>query len=145
MDMELNLLSGAAAPDGPRRWDGVQDDPAHRTARAVNARTTWRPASPTVRNLGLMVKTGGYRSTSPCKGCRPGLARRPRSIRPVSRRSPSYGGHLDFPPSSAAGPGVMPLSVAEGIANGVPDVIACVRYPDSARRQADQGVRLGRG
>ena len=25
-------------------------------------------------------------------------------------------------------PGIMPLSVAEGIANGVPDVIACVRY-----------------
>lgn len=40
---------------------GVQDDPAYRTLRgAVNARTTLEAGFTTVRNLGLMVKTGGY-------------------------------------------------------------------------------------
>ena len=40
---------------------GVQDDPVYRTLRgAVNARTTLVAGFTTVRNLGLMVKTGGY-------------------------------------------------------------------------------------
>jgi hypothetical protein len=40
---------------------GVQDDPAYRTLRgAVNARITLDAGFTTVRNLGLMVKTGGY-------------------------------------------------------------------------------------
>ena len=39
----------------------VQDDPVYRTLRAtVNARTTLQAGFTTVRNLGLMVKTGGY-------------------------------------------------------------------------------------
>ena len=40
---------------------GVQDDPVYRTLRGtVNARTTLLAGFTTVRNLGLMVKTGGY-------------------------------------------------------------------------------------
>src|SRR3954451_5588296 len=63
MDMELNLLiGGPGGPDGlPNPMHGVQDDPAYRTLRgAVNARTTLEAGFTTVRNLGLMVKTGGY-------------------------------------------------------------------------------------
>ena len=63
MDMELNLLiGGPGGPEGlPNPMHGVQDDPAYRTLRgAVNARTTLEAGFTTVRNLGLMVKTGGY-------------------------------------------------------------------------------------
>ncbi len=63
MDMELNLLIGGPGnPAGlPTPMHGVQDDPAYRTLRgAVNARTTLDAGFTTVRNLGLMVKTGGY-------------------------------------------------------------------------------------
>ena len=63
MDMELNLLiGGPGSPEGlPTPMHGVQDDPAYRTLRgAVNARTTLDAGFTTVRNLGLMVKTGGY-------------------------------------------------------------------------------------
>ena len=63
MDMELNLLiGGPGGPEGlPSPMHGVQDDPAYRTLRgAVNARTTLDAGFTTVRNLGLMVKTGGY-------------------------------------------------------------------------------------
>src|SRR5262245_43338568 len=63
MDMELNLLiGGPGGPEGlPNPMHGVQDDPPYRTLRgAVNARTTLDAGFTTVRNLGLMVKTGGY-------------------------------------------------------------------------------------
>lgn len=63
MDMELNLLiGGPGGPDGlPNPMHGVQDDPVYRTLRAtVNARATLLAGFTTVRNLGLMVKTGGY-------------------------------------------------------------------------------------
>jgi imidazolonepropionase-like amidohydrolase len=63
MDMELNLfIGGPGGPEGlPAPMHGVQDDPAYRTLRAaVNARTTLDAGFTTVRNLGLMVKTGGY-------------------------------------------------------------------------------------
>lgn len=63
MDMELNLLiGGPETPTGlPLPMHGVQDDPVYRTLRAtVNARTTLLAGFTTVRNLGLMVKSGGY-------------------------------------------------------------------------------------
>ncbi|HWS93529.1 MAG TPA: amidohydrolase family protein, partial [Mycobacterium sp.] len=63
MDMELNLLiGGPGGPEGlPNPMHGVQDDPVYRTLRgAVNARATLGAGFTTVRNLGLMVKTGGY-------------------------------------------------------------------------------------
>jgi imidazolonepropionase-like amidohydrolase len=61
MDMELNfLIGGPGGPDGlPNPMHGVQDDPVFRTLRgAVNARTTLLAGFTSVRNLGLMVKTG---------------------------------------------------------------------------------------
>ncbi|WP_396873662.1 amidohydrolase family protein [Mycolicibacter heraklionensis] len=131
MDMELNLLiGGPGGPEGlPTPLHGVQDDPAYRTLRAaVNARTTLEAGFTTVRNLGLMVKTGGYLlDVALQRAIDQGWHAGPR-IYPAGHAVTPYGGHLDPTVFQRLAPGVMPLSVAEGIANGVPDVIACVRY-----------------
>ncbi|GAB90668.1 metal-dependent hydrolase family protein [Gordonia rhizosphera] len=131
MDMELNLLiGGPGGPDGlPSPMHGVQDDPAYRTLRGgINARSTLEAGFTTVRNLGLMVKTGGYLldvalQRAIDQGWYPG----PRIV-PAGHAVTPYGGHLDPTVFQRMAPGVMPLSVGEGIANGVPDVQACVRY-----------------
>lgn len=131
MDMELNLLiGGPGSPEGlPTPLHGVQDDPAYRTLRAaVNARTTLEAGFTTVRNLGLMVKTGGYLlDVALQRAVDQGWHAGPR-IYPAGHAVTPYGGHLDPTVFQRLAPGVMPLSVAEGIANGVPDVTACVRY-----------------
>ncbi len=131
MDMELNLLiGGPGGPDGlPSPMHGVQDDPAYRTLRgAVNARTTLEAGFTTVRNLGLMVKTGGYLlDVALQRSIEQGWHVGPR-IYPAGHAVTPYGGHLDPTVFQRLAPGIMPLSVAEGIANGVPEVQACVRY-----------------
>ncbi len=128
MDMEVNLLLGG--PDHRSPLNAVQDDPAVRTLRAVaNARRTLRAGFTTVRNLGLFIQTGGLLLDVALKKAidlgwidgpagRPGRARhhaRPAatSTRPCSR--PSH-------------PHIMPLTVEEGIANGVSEVRKAVRY-----------------
>ena len=49
-------------------------------------------------------------------------------IVPAGHAVTPYGGHLDPTVFQRLAPGIMPLSVAEGIANGVDEVRACVRY-----------------
>ena len=131
MDMELNLLiGGPGGPEGlPNPMHGVQDDPAYRTLRgAVNARTTLEAGFTTVRNLGLMVKTGGYLlDVALQRAIEQGWHVGPR-IYPAGHAVTPYGGHLDPTVFQRLAPGIMPLSVAEGIANGVDEVRACVRY-----------------
>ncbi|BBX01435.1 amidohydrolase [Mycolicibacterium moriokaense] len=131
MDMELNLLiGGPGGPEGlPNPMHGVQDDPVYRTLRgAVNARTTLEAGFTTVRNLGLMVKTGGYLlDVALQRAIDQGWHVGPR-IYPAGHAITPYGGHLDPTVFQRLAPGIMPLSVAEGIANGVDDVRACVRY-----------------
>jgi imidazolonepropionase-like amidohydrolase len=131
MDMELNLLiGGPGGPDGlPSPMHGVQDDPAYRTLRgAVNAQTTLDAGFTTVRNLGLMVKTGGYLlDVALQRAIDQGWHAGPRIV-PAGHAVTPYGGHLDPTVFQRLAPGIMPLSVAEGIANGVPEVRACVRY-----------------
>jgi imidazolonepropionase-like amidohydrolase len=131
MDMELNLLiGGPGGPEGlPSPMHGVQDDPAYRTLRgAVNARTTLLAGFTTVRNLGLMVKTGGYLlDVALQRAIENGWHEGPR-IFPAGHAVTPYGGHLDPTVFQRMAPGIMPLSVAEGIANGVAEVQACVRY-----------------
>jgi imidazolonepropionase-like amidohydrolase len=51
----------------------------------------------------------------------------PRII-PAGHAITPYGGHLDPTVFQRLAPGIMPLTVAEGIANGVPQVRECVRY-----------------
>ncbi|MGV0601783.1 amidohydrolase family protein, partial [Mycolicibacterium pulveris] len=131
MDMELNLLiGGPGGPEGlPSPMHGVQDDPVFRTLRgAVNARSTLDAGFTTVRNLGLMVKTGGYLlDVALQRAIDAGWHDGPR-IYPAGHAVTPYGGHLDPTVFQRLAPGIMPLSVAEGIANGVDDVRACVRY-----------------
>ncbi|MCG5434226.1 amidohydrolase family protein [Mycobacterium sp. MYCO198283] len=131
MDMELNLLIGGPGNPGglPTPMHGVQDDPVYRTLRgAVNARTTLEAGFTTVRNLGLMVKTGGYLlDVALQRAIEQGWHIGPR-IWPAGHAVTPYGGHLDPTVFQRLAPGIMPLSVAEGIANGVDEVRACVRY-----------------
>jgi imidazolonepropionase-like amidohydrolase len=139
MDMELNFcIGGPENPDGlPNPLHGVQDDPVYRTLRAtVNAKTTLLAGFTTVRNLGLMVKTGGYiLDVSLMRAIDNGWFPGPR-IFPAGHAISPTGGHLDPTMVRALAPNIMPLSVEEGIANGVPEVRKAVRY------QIKHGVKL---
>jgi imidazolonepropionase-like amidohydrolase len=139
MDMELNLcIGGPENPDGlPNPLHGVQDDPVYRTLRAtVNARITLMAGFTTVRNLGLMVKTGGYvLDVSLMRAIENGWFPGPR-VFPAGHAISPTGGHLDPTMVRALAPSIMPLSVEEGIANGVPEVRKAVRY------QIKHGVKL---
>ncbi|WP_018505872.1 metal-dependent hydrolase family protein [Parafrankia discariae] len=131
MDMELNfLIGGPETPTGlPLPMHGVQDDPAYRTIRGtINARTTLHAGFTTVRNLGLMVKTGGYLlDVALQRAIDQGWTEGPRIIAAGHAVTP-YGGHLDPTVFQRLAPGIMPLSIGEGIANGVGQVRECVRY-----------------
>ncbi|MGO8859730.1 MAG: metal-dependent hydrolase family protein [Acidimicrobiales bacterium] len=128
MDMELNMLIG----NRDETWDpmhGVKIDPSLRTLMGVGyCKLTLQAGFTTVRNLGLMVKTGGYRldvalGTAIDKGWIEG----PRIVSAGHAITPT-GGHLDATMFQNFAPGIMPLSVEEGIANGVPEVRKAVRY-----------------
>ncbi|HMC68616.1 MAG TPA: amidohydrolase family protein, partial [Mycobacteriales bacterium] len=124
------LIGAPGGLDGlPTPLHGVQDDPAYRTLYgSVNARKTLLAGFTTVRNLGLMVKTGGYLlDVALQRAIDQGWLDGPRIV-PAGHAITPYGGHLDPTVFQRMAPGVMPLSVAEGIANGVSDVRACVRY-----------------
>ena len=131
MDMEINLVLGGPNTSSPvrRAIHGVQDDPVFRTLRAtVNARTTLFAGFTTVRNLGLMVKTGGYLlDVSLARVIDAGWVVGPRIIAAGHAITPT-GGHLDPTMFRQMAPHVLPLSVEEGIANGVPEVRKAVRY-----------------
>ena len=139
MDMEINLLIGGPDnPSGlPNPMHGVQDDPVYRSLRGtVNARTTLLAGFTTVRNLGLMVKTGGYLlDVALGRAIDNGWVVGPR-VMPAGHAITPTGGHLDPTMFQRLAPGVMPLSVEEGIANGVPEVRKAVRY------QIKHGARL---
>jgi imidazolonepropionase-like amidohydrolase len=131
MDMEINLLIGGPEnPTGlPSPMHGVQDDPVYRTLRAmVNARTTLLAGFTTVRNLGLMVKTGGYLlDVDLARAIDQGWTEGPRIV-PAGHAITPTGGHLDPTMFQRLAPHIMPLSPEEGIANGVPQVREAVRY-----------------
>jgi imidazolonepropionase-like amidohydrolase len=139
MDMELNLLiGGPETPSGlPAPMHGVQDDPIYRSLRAtVNAHTTLTAGFTTVRNLGLMVKTGGYLlDVALARAIENGWVAGPRVI-PAGHAITPTGGHLDPTMFQRFAPGVLPLAVEEGIADGVPAVRRAVRY------QIKHGARL---
>ncbi len=127
MDMEVNLLMGGRGEKPV--YSTVQDDPPLRMLRAVgNARRTLRAGFTTVRNLGLFVKTGGYLldvalGTAIDKGWVDG----PRVV-PAGHAITPTGGHLDPTMFAAFAPGVLDLTIEEGIANGVDEVRKAVRY-----------------
>ena len=127
MDMEVNLLLGG--PDHASPLNPVQDDPAVRTLRAVaNARRTLRAGFTTVRNLGLFVQTGGLLlDVALKKAIDLGWIEGPRVV-PAGHAITPTGGHLDPTMFQAFAPHIMPLSVEEGIANGISEVRKAVRY-----------------
>ena len=125
MDMELNLLMGG--PAGPMA--SVQDDPALKTLRGVlNARTTLLAGFTTVRNLGLFVQTGGILlDVALMRAIDAGWIDGPRVV-PAGHAITPTGGHLDPTMFQGLAPGIMPLSVEEGICDGVEQVRRAVRY-----------------
>jgi imidazolonepropionase-like amidohydrolase len=127
MDMEVNLLLGG--PDHASPLNPVQDDPAVRTLRAVtNARRTLRAGFTTVRNLGLFVQTGGLLlDVALKKAIDLGWIDGPRVV-PAGHAITPTGGHLDPTMFQALAPHIMPLTVEEGIADGVAEVRKAVRY-----------------
>ena len=127
MDMEVNLLMGGRG-ENPGLGQ-VQDDPPTRLLRAIgNARRTLRAGFTTVRNLGLFVKTGGYLlDVALAKAIDAGWVDGPR-IEPAGHAITPTGGHLDPTMFAGFAPGVLPITVEEGIANGVDEVRKAVRY-----------------
>jgi imidazolonepropionase-like amidohydrolase len=127
MDMEVNLLLGG--PDHRSPLNAVQDDPALRTLRAVaNARRTLQAGFTTVRNLGLFIQTGGLLlDVALMKAIDFGWFEGPRVV-PAGHAITPTGGHLDPTMFQALAPHIMPLTVEEGIANGVSEVRKAVRY-----------------
>jgi len=127
MDMEVNLLLGG--PDHRSPLIAVQDDPAVRTLRAVaNARRTLQAGFTTVRNLGLFIQTGGLLlDVALKKAIDLGWIDGPRVV-PAGHAICPTGGHLDPTMFQAFAPHVLPLTVEEGIANGVSEVRKAVRY-----------------
>ncbi len=127
MDMEVNLLLGGPNHESP--LNSVQDDPALRTLRAVaNARRTLRAGFTTVRNLGLFIQTGGLLlDVALMKAIDFGWIEGPRVV-PAGHAICPTGGHLDPTMFAAFAPHVLPLTVEEGIANGIDEVRKAVRY-----------------
>ncbi len=127
MDMEVNLLLGG--PDHRSPLNAVQDDPALRTLRSVaNARRTLQAGFTTVRNLGLFIQTGGLLlDVALMKAIDFGWFEGPRVV-PAGHAICPTGGHLDPTMFQALAPHIMPLTVEEGIANGIDEVRKAVRY-----------------
>lgn len=127
MDMEVNLLLGGPNHESP--LNPVQDDPAVRTLRAVsNARRTLRAGFTTVRNLGLFVQTGGLLlDVAVKKAIDLGWIEGPRVV-PAGHAITPTGGHLDPTMFAAFAPHIMPLTIEEGVADGVSQVRKAVRY-----------------
>lgn len=127
MDMEVNLFLGG--PDHRSPLIPVQEDPAVRTLRAVaNAGRTLRSGFTTVRNLGLFVQTGGVLlDVALMKAIDLGWVDGPRVV-PAGHAIAPTGGHLDPTMFQAFAPNVLPLTVEEGLANGVDEVRKAVRY-----------------
>jgi len=126
MDMEVDLVLGGP---GAGLTDPVVTDPVKMTLRAtVNARRTLHAGFTTVRNLGLFVKTGGYLlDVALSEAVEAGWIDGPRIV-PAGHAICPTGGHLDPSAQSRLAPHMMPLSVEEGIADGVDQVRRAVRY-----------------
>jgi imidazolonepropionase-like amidohydrolase len=126
MDMEVDLVLGGP---GAGLTDPIVTDPVKMTLRAtVNARRTLHAGFTTVRNLGLFVKTGGYLlDVALSEAVEAGWIEGPRIV-PAGHAICPTGGHLDPSAQSRLAPHMMPLSVEEGIADGVEQVRHAVRY-----------------
>jgi imidazolonepropionase-like amidohydrolase len=126
MDMEVDLVLGGP---GANLSDPVRMDPVKMGLRAVaNAQRTLRAGFTTVRNLGLFIKTGGYLvDVALADAIAAGWFEGPRVI-PAGHAICPTGGHLDPSAQSGLAPDIMPMTVEEGIADGIDEVRKAVRY-----------------
>jgi imidazolonepropionase-like amidohydrolase len=126
MDMEVDLVLGGP---GAGFTDPVRLDPVKMTLRAVaNGQRTLRAGFTTVRNLGLFVKTSGYLlDVDLAEAIEAGWVEGPRVI-PAGHAICPTGGHLDPSAQNGLAPHIMPLSVEEGIADGIDEIRKAVRY-----------------
>lgn len=126
MDMEVDLVLGGP---GAGLYDPVRTDPVKMTLRAAaNARRTLLAGFTTVRNLGLFVKTGGYLlDVALAEATEAGWIEGPRIV-PAGHAIVPTGGHLDPSAQSGLAPHIMPLTVEEGVADGIDQVRRAVRY-----------------
>jgi imidazolonepropionase-like amidohydrolase len=126
MDMEVDLVLGGP---GAGLSDPVRLDPVKMGLRAVaNGQRTLAAGFTTVRNLGLFIKTGGYMvDVALADAINAGWVQGPRVI-PAGHAICPTGGHLDPSAQSGLAPGIMGLTVEEGIADGVDEVRKAVRY-----------------
>jgi imidazolonepropionase-like amidohydrolase len=126
MDMEVDLVLGGP---GAGLFDPVRMDPVKMGLRAVaNGRRTLRAGFTTVRNLGLFIKTGGYLvDVALADAIDAGWVEGPR-VFPAGHAICPTGGHLDPSAQSGLAPGIMRMTVEEGIADGVDEVRKAVRY-----------------
>lgn len=126
MDMEVDLVLGGP---GAGLMDPVRLDPVKMSLRAIaNGMRTMRAGFTTVRNLGLFVKTGGYVLDASLRDAiDAGWIEGPRIFAAGHAICPT-GGHLDPAAQSNLAPGMMPMTVEEGIADGVDAVRRAVRY-----------------
>ncbi len=126
MDMEVDLVLGGK---GATLNDPVRLDPVKMGLRAVaNGQRTLHAGFTTVRNLGLFIKTGGYLvDVALADAINAGWVQGPRVI-PAGHAICPTGGHLDPSAQSGLAPGIMPMTIEEGIADGVSEVRKAVRY-----------------
>jgi len=126
MDMEVDLVLGGR---GATLNDPVRLDPVKMGLRAVaNGQRTLNAGFTTVRNLGLFIKTGGYLvDVALADAIAAGWVQGPRVI-PAGHAICPTGGHLDPSAQSGLAPGIMPMTIEEGIADGVSEVRKAVRY-----------------
>ena len=126
MDMEVDLVLGGR---GATLNDPVRMDPVKMGLRAVaNGQRTLNAGFTTVRNLGLFIKTGGYLvDVALADAINAGWVEGPRVI-PAGHAICPTGGHLDPSAQSGLAPGIMRMTIEEGIADGVSEVRKAVRY-----------------
>jgi imidazolonepropionase-like amidohydrolase len=126
MDMEVDLVLGGK---GAGLFDPVRMDPVKMGLRAVaNGQRTLAAGFTTVRNLGLFIKTGGYLvDVALADAIDAGWVQGPRVI-PAGHAICPTGGHLDPSAQSGLAPGIMRMTIEEGIADGVSEVRKAVRY-----------------
>ena len=126
MDMEVDLVLGG---QGATLHDPVRMDPVKMGLRAVaNGQRTLAAGFTTVRNLGLFIKTGGYLvDVALADAIAAGWVQGPRVI-PAGHAICPTGGHLDPSAQSGLAPGIMRMTIEEGIADGVSEIRKAVRY-----------------
>jgi len=94
----------------------------------VNAKRTLMAGFTTVRNLGLFVPTGGLLlDVALARAVDAGWIDGPRIV-PAGHAITPTGGHLDPTMFQALAPHIMPISVEEGVADGIDEIRKAVRY-----------------